>query len=38
MQVNNAGVNGAIVDSEALKTLNLGDSKVCNYMLLKNHN
>ncbi|KAJ9699315.1 hypothetical protein PVL29_008086 [Vitis rotundifolia] len=25
--VNNAGVNGAIVDWEALKTLNLGDSK-----------
>ena len=37
MQVSNAGVSGAIVDWEAIKTLKLEDGKVCNYMLLKTH-
>ena len=41
MQVNNAGVSGAIVDWEAImtaiKTLKPEDGKVCKYMLLKTH-
>ena len=37
LQVNNAGIAGATVDWEAMKTLKLEDGKVCSYMLLKTH-